>query len=62
MFLGAMGLLVTAGGPACQGTGRSRFLVGVRYNFLIQGLVGPSHGITLIDLLSLSGRHQQGRW
>lgn len=34
----------------------SVFLGDVRDNFLIQGLVGASHGITLIDLLSLSRR------
>lgn len=62
MFLGTMNFPVTAGGAACQDTGRTMFLGDVRDNFLIQGLVGPSHGITLIDLLSLSRRHQNGRW
>lgn len=53
-FLGAMNLPVTAGGAVCQDTCRSMFLDGARDNFLIQRLVGPSHGITLMDLLSLS--------
>ena len=62
MLLGAVNLPGTFWKGSTAGHMQSqRFLEDVRDNFLIQSLVGPAQGVTLMDLLSLPRRHRQGR-